>query len=508
MKDEFGAVYLIGAGPGDPGLFTIKGQRILSAADVVVYDYLVNTKLLEYTNPSAEIIYVGKKAGQKERSQEDINNLLINTAKQGKNVARLKGGDPFVFGRGGEEAKALWDEGIPFEIVPGITSVSAVPAYAGIPLTHRDINSSFAVVTGHEDPTKDESNIPWDSLSVIDTVVILMGMKNLSYNMNQLIKAGKPEDTPVGIVSWGTYPMQSVITGTVGTIEHLAQQRDDIDSPAVVIIGNVVKLREFAAWYERKPLFGKTVLVTRAKEQSETFVRLLEDMAARVIEFPTIEIVPPPSFTELDNAIEDIGLYSWLIFTSVNGVNSFFDRFSDLERDIRDLYGIKLAAIGQKTAEAVQAKGIRVEIVPEDYKAEGLISKFEREDLKGRKILIPRAKVARDILPEMLRAMGAKVDVVTSYISKRPDNGIAKNIRSLIDNKKIDVITFTSSSTAENFFNAVGDIKRLSTKTVIACIGPITASTVRSLGYEPKIVSREYTVENLTNEITQYFANK
>ena len=501
-----GTVYLIGAGPGDKGLLTIKGKKLLKKADVIVYDYLVNTDLLHYIKENAEIIYVGKKGGQKEMSQQSINALLVRKSKKGNTVARLKGGDPFVFGRGGEEAEYLQEKKVPFEIVPGVTSVSAVPAYAGIPLTHRDFTSSFAVVTGHENPSKEKSNIPWEALSQIGTIVFLMSVKNLKKNMYELMGAGKSPDTPVAVITWGTYPEQKTLTGKIGNIPELVKKRKDIISPAIVVVGEVVNLREVMNWYESTPFFGKTVLVTRPKDQSHDFIKFLEDKGGQVISFPTIEIVPPRSFQALNDAINNLRSYDWIIFTSVNGVRAFFKRLRELGKDIRELYGAKIAAIGDITSRAVQDMGINVDLVPEDFRAEGLIQKFKKQDIKGTKILLPRAKVARDILPQTLREMGAQVNVVTAYISKKPDKRKTNIVRKLLNQSKIDLLTFTSSSTARNFFELVPDFKQLNKKPVIACIGPITAKTVREFGFKPLIIPKQYTVEALADEIIKYFS--
>ena len=496
-------VYLIGAGPGDPGLLTLKGKEILERSDVIVYDYLVNPALLKYAKEGAEILYVGKKAGQKEMSQDYINKLLIKKAKAGATVARLKGGDPFVFGRGGEEVQALSSAGIPVEVVPGVTSASAVPAYAGIPLTHRDYTSSFAVVTGHETPSKDESGIPWEALTKIGTLVFLMGVKNLGDNMKRLIGAGKPADTPAAIITRGTYPSQVSVTGTIENIAKKVKRRKDIGAPAILIVGGVVNLKGTADWFESKPLFGKCVLVTRPKEQAAPFVKLLEAEGARIIEFPTIEIKPPRSFKRLDRAIKNLRDYDWIVFTSVNGVDRFLGRLRERGRDIRDLYGIKVAAIGSKTAQSLERAGIAVETVPRDFRAEGLIEIFSGIDIKDKKILIPRAKEARSILPDTLLDMGARVDVAEAYETKKPSSRDTKIIKKLLENKMIDVLTFTSSSTARNFFSKIGNIPK---KTVIACIGPVTAGTVKEAGYKPTITPDEYTVDGLADAIVRYYS--
>jgi uroporphyrinogen III methyltransferase/synthase len=505
---ETGTVYLIGAGPGDPGLMTIRGMEVLGKADVVVYDYLVNPRLLALTRTDAEIIYVGKKAGSKEKSQGEINRLLIERARKGKSVARLKGGDPFVFGRGGEEAEALSKKGIPFEIVPGVTSASAVPAYAGIPLTHRDITSSFAVVTGHEYPQKERSNVPWDVLAKIGTVVFLMGMRNIEKNMRMLMDHGKPPGTPAAVITWGTYPSQTVATGTVGSIACVVKKRKDISSPAIVVVGDVVNLRDVINWYERKPLFGKRILVTRAREQSEPFLRMLEENGAEVIELPVIEIVPPRSCEDLDRAIESVRDYDWLVFTSVNGVAKFFERLTGSGKDVRELYGLRIAAIGEATAGEIEKKGVRVELLPVEYRAEGLIEMFGKENMMGKRVLLPRAKEARDVLPAKLREMGARVDVVTAYETTRPGKQAAARIKSMLAKNMIDAVTFTSSSTVRNFLSIFPGFKPSRGKPALACIGPITAKTLSDAGFKARITPAEYTVEKLALAIAAYFEER
>lgn len=508
VMNKKGIVYLIGAGPGDRGLITIKGKELLQKADVIVYDYLVNVDLLEYAKESAEILYVGKKSGQKEMAQSSINALLVRKASKGNIVARLKGGDPFTFGRGGEEAEALQAKKISFEIIPGVSSVSAVPTYGGISLTHRDFTSSFAVVTGHEDPLKKKSNIPWDALSQIGTVVFLMGVSKLKKNMGELIKAGKNPETPVAIITWGTYPQQRTLTGTIENISDLVKKHKEITSPGIVVVGEVVKLREIINWYETKELFGKTIVVTRPKSQAYDFIKLLEAQGANVIPFPTIEITPPTSYKALDKAINSIEQYDWIVFTSVNGVKSFFNRLKELNKDIRELHRAKIAAIGEVTAKEIKNLGIKVDVVPNDFKAEGLIRIFKNEKIKDSKILIPRAKVARDILPESLVKIGAKVQVVTTYITKQPGKAKARNMIKLLNEEKIDMITFTSSSTVRNFFELIPDFKQKKNRPLLASIGPITANTLEELGYKSTIIPKKYTVDDLANNIVDYFTMK
>ncbi len=502
-----GIVYLIGAGPGDPGLFTLKGKKFLARADVVVYDYLVNPELLVFAREGAEIIYVGKKRGHKEIPQKEINRLITKKAKGGKIVARLKGGDPFVFGRGGEEAVELAKHGIPFDVIPGVSSPIGVMAYAGIPLTHRDYTSSFAVITGHEDPSKVKTSLPWEALANIGTLVFLMGVENLEENMKKLIDMGRSPKTPAAIITWGTLPNQSTLTGTIGSIARISKGKR-ISSPSIIAVGDVVNLRSKINWFESKPLFGKTVLVTRARTQSKIFAELLEEEGARVIEFPTIEVVPLRELGRLDRAIGELGRYDWLIFTSVNGVDFFFDRLRQKNKDVRELKGVRIAAIGEQTRNEINKIGVEADLVPEEFRAEGLIKLFEKIIIRGNRILIPRAKTAREILPSKLREMGARVDVLPVYETRMPGKSKTGKIIRLLQKGEIDVITFASSSTAKNFFSMTGKDAKLVSKSAIACIGPVTAETIRSFGIEPDIIPRRYTVQALTKEIVSYFKGR
>lgn len=499
-----GKVYLIGAGPGDPGLLTIKGKECLEKADVIICDYLVNPRILEYAKGEAEIIYVGKKSNLKEMSQEDINGLLVQKANEGKIVARLKGGDPFIFGRGGEEAEELVSFAIPFEIVPGITSVSAVPAYAGIPLTHRDFTSSFAVVTGHEDPTKKESSLPWKSLAKIGTVVFLMGLKNIEENMKKLVEFGKSPQTPIALITRGTLPKQRTITGTIEEIGRIVRE-NKAESPAILVVGKVVELRRILNWFETKPLFGKKVVVTRTRKQASTLVKLLEEGGAETVEFPTIEIVPPESWGDMDMAIENLGLYNWIIFTSVNGVEFFFERVKVKKKNIVEFKGVKIATIGVPTGRAVENLGLSVDVIPYEFRAEAVVESFKGIDIKGKRILIPRAKEAREILPVELQKMGADVNVVTAYKTQKPNLGKVEEVREMLIGGEIDVVTFASSSTVKNFLSIFGEDRELLLKSTIACIGPITAQPLREIGIEPRIIPKKYTIEELVREIVDYF---
>jgi len=502
MVKDAGKVYLVGAGPGDPGLITVKGVKLLQEADVIVYDHLVDERLLAYGKPEAELLYVGKH--EHRLPQEEINRFLVERARAGKRVVRLKGGDPFIFGRGGEEAEALASAGIPFEMVPGVTSGIAVPAYAGIPLTHRDFASSVAFLTGHEDPTKETSRIAWDRIATgIDTLVILMGVTNLPEIVRKLVEGGRDPRTPVAIIRCGTTAEQETVEGTLETIVEKAK---GLKPPAITIIGRVVGLRSKLRWFEEKPLFGKRVLVTRAREQAQTLTELLEAYGADVIQAPAIRIIPPQDWAPLDQAIDRLGQYHWLLFTSRNGVHFFLERLRARGKDLRELKGIKISAIGPGTAARLEEAGIKPDIVAAEFRAEGLVEALEGEDLVGASILLPRAEVARDVLPERLRKRGARVDVVTAYrTGKAPE--VAGRVKRLMKERKIQVVTFTSSSTVTNLMEMLQgeDLKDLFDGVAVACIGPITAETVARFGLETHIMPEAYTIPALVEAIVKHF---
>ena len=501
-----GKVYLIGAGPGDPGLITVKGMEYVKQADVIVYDYLASPSLLNHVKENAEIIYVGKKGGAHTLPQEGINTLLIKKAEEGRTIARLKGGDPFIFGRGGEEAEALVTAGISFEIVPGVTSAVAAPAYAGIPLTHRKFTSTVAFVTGHEDPTKKDSSINWEALATgIGTIVFLMGVKNLPNITDRLMRFGLTPETPVALVRWGTTPAQVTVTGTLATIVERANQAN-LGAPAIIVVGNVVSLRENMKWFEDRPLFGKRVVVTRAREQASDLVKKLSDLGAECMECPTIKVVPPDDWRPMDRAIEMISGYDWLVFTSVNGVRFFFNRLFDSGKDVRALKDIKIACIGPETAKKLLGYGIKRDVLPESYKAEALVDAFSTEPISGKKILLPRAVEARPVLPAELKKMGALVDEVTAYLTV----DVREHADLLLNRLKegtVDLITFTSSSTARNFNSLLPskDFKDLLKGITIASIGPITTETARKLGFEVHITAVAYTIPGLCDAILRHY---
>ena len=501
-----GKVYIIGAGPGDPGLITLKAVQALAGADVVIYDNLVNEELLKYAPANARFTYAGKQGGDHTLSQDQINALLEQEARAGHTVARLKGGDPFIFGRGGEELQVLAANGIPFEVIPGVTSAIAAPAYAGIPLTHRRMASTVAFVTGHEDPTKEQSDINWPALAGIGTLVFLMGVKNLSQITAALLEAGKVPETPAALIRRGTTPHQQTLSGTLVDIATKATEHG-FRPPAILVVGQVVDLRQTLGWFENLPLFGRGVLITRPERQADDLARLLADKGANPIPFPTIAIEPPGSWQELDAAINRLEDYGWLIFTSANGVHYFFERLGQKGKDLRDLGGVKICCIGPATARQIEARGLRADLVPDEFIAEGILKSFSTMDLEGVKILIPRAEKARDILPRELAAQGALVTVAAAY--RTVNSGRTKQeLAGLLHEGGVDVITFTSSSTVTNFVQIAGTDFEPPEKVKIACIGPVTARTAREAGFRIDIMQDEYTMQGLVKALVEYYHNE
>jgi len=497
-------IYLVGSGPGDPGLFTLKGVRCMEEADVVVYDRLAPEALLGYARPEAGKIYVGKKPGDPTMSQDEINDLLVEKGRAGMTVVRLKGGDPYIFGRGGEEALALNRAGLPFEVVPGVTSGVAAPAYAGIPVTHRNVSTSVAFVTGHEDPTKGSPDVDWEELANgAETLVLYMGVGRLQEISTRLIEAGRSRETPVACVQWGTLPEQRTVTGTLQDIATRVAKAN-LKPPAIIVVGDVVALREKGLdWYERRPLFGRRVVVTRARAQAGELSAELERLGAEVHEFPTIEISPPEDYGPLDAAIRDLDSFGLIVFTSANGVDAFLNRLRHHGLDLRAVpRDAKVAAIGPATAERIERAGLRVDVVPEEYRAESLIGALDVSTLAGESVLIPRAKVAREILPEKLREAGAEVVVPPAYESVPLSEGKEK-VSVRLRSGEIDCVTFTASSTVENFVGAFGvdEAARLLDDTRVACIGPITAETARKRGLRVDAEADEYTISGLVEAV-------
>ncbi|HAD04203.1 MAG: uroporphyrinogen-III C-methyltransferase [Desulfuromonadales bacterium GWD2_61_12] len=501
-----GIVYLIGAGPGDPGLITVKGRDCLHRADAVVYDYLANPLLLREA-PRAEAIFVGKSRGNHHRPQEEINRLLVELASQGKVVARLKGGDPFIFGRGGEEAQALHQAGIPFEVVPGVTAGFAAAAYAGIPLTHRDYTTSLALLTGHEDPDKGFSRLDWAKLATgVGTLVFYMGMANLEIIAGQLQAHGRPATTPVAVIRWGTTAEQETLIATLGDV--VARVRETgIKPPAIIVVGEVVKLRQQLRWFDRKPLFGRGVLVTRAGDQAGEFGDMLGALGARVYECPTIRLDPPAEHGDLDAALSQLAGFDWLVLSSVNAVHFFFARLAGLGRDARALGYCRVCAVGPKTAAAIRGYGIVPDLVPEDYKAEGVVAAMAGLSVAPRRVLFPRADKAREVIPQGLSALGAEVVAPVAYCNVLPPDLPAEALAAL-EAGKVACVTFTASSTVENLAALLGPERfpRLLQNVVVAAIGPITSATCRKLGLEVAIEPEEYTLTALADAIVAWFA--
>ncbi|MEE8471441.1 MAG: uroporphyrinogen-III C-methyltransferase [Dehalococcoidia bacterium] len=499
-----GKVYLVGAGPGDPQLITIKALKCIGAADVIVYDRLANDRFLEEARPDVEKIYVGKSSQGHTMSQSEINDLLVSKAKEGKAVVRLKGGDPFVFGRGGEEAEALQAQGLPFEIVPGVTAAIAVPAYAGIPVTHRAHASSVAIITGHEDPTKGESSIAWDKLATgADTLVFLMGMQNLPQIVEQLLANGRPPTTLVALIREGAGPRQRTIVGTLADIAAKAAE-DDFTPPAVVVVGSVVQLRSKLRWYDNQPLFGKRVLVTRSRHQASALSELLAQKGAEPIEMPVIEIEAMADYQELDKALASLSSYAWLIFTSVNGVEAFFARLLKLGLDARELKGAGICAIGPATVQALKQHGLLVDYMPEEYVSESIIKGFADMDLQSKRVLLPRAEKARPELVEGLRSLGARVDEIPVYRTVQPAQTSSQGKR-LLMNGEVDITTFTSSSTVHNLVSSLGKNWQVVNNTVVACIGPVTADTATAAGLRVDVMAKEHTIPGLVQAIVEQY---
>lgn len=501
-------VYIVGAGPGDPGLLTLKGKSCLERADVVIYDYLANPRLLDFAPADAQRILVGKHGGGKRVEQEAINQLMLDHARAGHTVVRLKGGDPFLFGRGGEEAEVLLRAGIAIEIVPGVSAANAVPAYAGIPLTHRELASNVVITTGYEYPAKIEPVVHWGELARTgSTLVIMMTTRQLGGNMAKLLAGGIAPTTPAAVIEWGTRADQRTV---VGTVEDLAARADahGVKPPAIAVVGDVVRLRSALKWFERKPLFGRRIVITRPRAQAADLAGLLEDQGAEVVPFPTIETVPAPSIAEVDDAVRRAAEIDWIIFTSVNGVRIFFDRLRDIGADVRAWHGARLAAIGPQTSRELERRGLRVDLLPDEYRAEGVIEALARVGVKGRRILLPRAAGARAILPEKLRELGAIVEEIVTYESVHPGERLDE-LRALLAAGEVDAVTFTSSSTVDHFAASCGaDVGGLLARVAVACIGPITAETAVRYGLRVDIQPKTYTIPALAEAIAGYFAGR
>jgi len=497
-----GKCFLVGAGPGDLGLITLRGKELLEGADVIVYDALVNPEMLGWARPEAEIIFAGKRAGEKTFSQDEINALLVEKAQLGKNVVRLKGGDPFVFGRGGEEAEALVAVGIDFEVVPGVTSAIAAPAYAGIPVTHRAQNSHVTFFTGHEDPAKSESAIDFDALAKLGgTQVMLMGMDKLAAITREMLARGARQNLPVALIRHGTSGQQRTI---VGTLENIAERATaaGFEAPAIAVFGEVVELRKKLSWFEKRPLFGKRIVVTRARRQAGKLSARLRELGADVIELPTIRIEPPSDLREFAELVQDAHSYDWIVFTSVNGVDGFFEIFFKLYDDAREIGGARIAAIGPATAQRVKEFHLQVELQPAEFVAEEIIKEFEKAGgVENLRILIARAEKARDLLPKKLSGMGAIVDEAFAYRTV-PETHDVTGAQRRFSTEGADLITFTSSSTVENFL----DLKLpWPAGMKVASIGPITSATARARGLSVDVEATRHDLAGLIEAIRKFY---
>jgi len=502
---EHGKVYLVGAGPGDPGLITAKGLKCIRAAQVVVYDRLVDRRMLEEAPTDAEMVNVGKARGDHQMPQDEINHLLVEKALEGKRVVRLKGGDPFIFGRGGEEALTLAEAGVTFEVVPGITSAIAAPAYAGIPLTHRNVSSYVTIVSGSEDPTKLESSIDWERMaSGVGTLAILMGWETLPGIVDTLKAHGLDHATPAALIQWGTEPYQRTVVGCLDDILEKGQKAS-LSSPVVAVFGQVVKLRERMHWFDDKPLFGKRVLVPRTRSQAGALSQLLMENGAEPFEIPTIEINPLEENGRLDSALSAMSGYDWVVFSSVNGVRESFRRLGHLNLDARAFGGAKVCAIGSATVESLKERGIVPDLTPREYVSESVVSEFVDVGVYGKSILLLRAEAGRDILSKWLSEAGALVDDVAAYQTVMPEES-REILHGLVSEDRVNVVTFTSSSTVTNLLALMdGDVAPLNGMTLV-CIGPVTADTARKAGLKVDMIARNATIAGLVDALVEYFA--
>ncbi len=498
-----GCIYLVGAGPGDPGLITMRGVELLTRADVVVYDYLVSTRLLAHAPANAERIYVGKKAGKHTLAQGDINKLLVDKAKAGATVVRLKGGDPFVFGRGGGGALEAVESGIDYEVVPGITSGVAGPAYAGIPVTHRGLASNLGLITGHETPDKPDSDLDFEALAKWrGTLVFYMGVSNLERICTSLRQHGLDGQTPGALVRWGTTSRQRVVTGTLETLPQVARDAG-IEPPALIVIGEVVQLRDQLKWFDSRPLLQRTIVVTRARSQASTLSKQLDQLGAEVVEMPAIRIAPPKDDQPLREAVANLEDFDWVVFTSANGVDAFFEVLHRAGLDSRALSSNRICSTGPVTAERLASHGITSDAQPEKYLGSEIARAIDSAGgLDGKKVLCPRADIApRDMIDD-LEARGATVQEVVAYRTI-PDCSGAEQVADLLAENQLSWITFTSSSTVKFFFGAISQEKIRSSSVRLASIGPVTSGTLKEFGLTADAEAEQHTVDGLVCAILQ-----
>ena len=495
-----GRVYLVGAGPGDPGLLTMRAAELIAAADLLAVDALVSREIVAMFPPATEVVYVGKRAAAHTLPQEKINQLLVDEAKKGKTVVRLKGGDPFVFGRGGEEAEELVAAGVPVDIVPGISSSIAGPAYAGIPVTHRSYATSVTLVTGHE--SDESTGIDWPVLAKhTGTIVFMMGFGNLPLIVRKLTEFGMTSARPVAIVSKATRPDQRTVTGTLADIEAKVAAAN-LPTPAIIIVGDVVKMHDVINWFETRPLFGKRVVVTRAREQASQLMQLLYASGAQVLQFPTIEIAPPASWDSLDAAID--GGFDWLIFTSSNGVKYFFERLAAKGKDVRALAGAKIAAIGEPTAADLRARGLNPDLVPDKFQSTALLPHLA-QDQRGIRTALIRAEEGREEIIDELRRRGGEVHLAVAYRTRAADYDL-EELRDLVANDQIDVVTFSSGSTVDHFFEKLTaeERARVMGRAVLASIGPTTTEAIRRYGRGPDVEASSASVQALHDAVVEH----
>lgn len=497
-----GTVYLVGAGPGDPGLLTLRAAELIGRADVIVYDALVSSAVLDRRRSGAELMYVGKRGGHHTRTQDEINALLVETGRAHETVVRLKGGDPFVFGRGGEESITLREAGVAFEVVPGVTAGVAAPAYAGIPVTQRGTTSSVTFVTGHEDPLKSDTDVDWGHLARgVGTVVFYMGVGRMEENFRRMVAAGRAPETPAATVEWGTYPRQRTVVGTLATLPALVREAG-IGAPAITVVGEVVTLREKLSWFDTRPLAGRRVMVTRARSQASDLAVLLEALGAETIQFPTIRIESAADPAPLRAAAERVGEFDWVVFTSVNGVECFWDALRESGRDARAFGRARVCTIGPATSAAVEARGVRPDLVPDDFVAEGVLAALAAHgEIRGSRILLPRAEAARALLPDTLRERGAEVLDVAAYRTVQ-DGSELRAVRRRLAAGEVDVVTFTASSTVKNYVDLLGpDVGGAK----VVSIGPITSAAARELGVPVDAEAAESTVPGLVDAVRSLF---
>ncbi len=501
-----GKVYLVGAGPGDPELITARGLRRLRQADLVLYDALVHPDQLAECKPDAELVFVGKREGRVGERQSEINRRMLEAARSGQSVVRLKGGDPYLFGRGSEEAEFLAAQGIAFEVVPGVPSPLAATAYAGISLTHRELASSVAYITATESVDKDRSSHDWAKLATAtQTLVIFMGMRKLDTLMELLIEHGRPADTPVAVIHWASLPRQRTVVGTIANI-HERVVEAKLGRPVLTIVGDVVGLRNALRWFDTKPLFGKRVLVTRATHQARSVARLLRDEGAQPIVAPTIQIEPPGDIEPVRESVRALDRYDWVVFTSANSVSALWDVLREEERDPRAFAGARICAIGPRTHQALTARGVRPDLVPSASRAEGVAAALLEHAKTGARVLLPRAEVGREFLPDTLRRAGVEVDVVAVYRTVAPSAEQAARILDIVHPEELDAVLFTSSSTVNHLCDVLGSAAPdVLNRLVLASIGPVTTDTAKERGLHIAVEAKETTIQNLVESLRTYY---